>query len=117
MRKDDLVRLRHMADAARDAISFAQGKERHDLDADRMLALSLVKCIEIIGEAACHVSDECRKECSRIPWSDIVGMRHRLIHAYYDVNLEVVWRTVKDDLPPLLAELDKLVPPKSGRQT
>ena len=110
MWKDDLLRLRHMLDAARDAISFMRNRKRKDLDTDRMLTLSVVKCIEIIGEAACNVSEECRGQHPHIPWPDIIGMRHRLIHAYYDVNLEVVWSTVREDLPPLVAALQKIVP-------
>jgi uncharacterized protein with HEPN domain len=74
-----------------------------------MLALSLVKCIEIVGEAASHVTLETRNQHASIPWNDIVGMRNRLIHAYYDVDLDRVWDTITDDLPPLIAELDKLV--------
>lgn len=109
MSKHDLVRLRHMLDAAREAVSFSAGRSRSDLDSDRMLVLSLVKCLEIIGEAASRVSVVCRDRHPEIPWLDIIGMRHRLIHAYYDVNLDIVWRTVADDLPPLIAGLEELV--------
>lgn len=109
MHKDDHVRLRHMLDAARDAVSFSVGKSRSDLDMERMLVLSLVKCMEIIGEAAGRISAACRDGHPEVPWLDIIGMRHRLIHAYYDVNLDIVWRTVTDDLPPLIASLEKLV--------
>ena len=80
MRKDDIVRLRHMLDAAIEAISFAKNKTRNSLDDDRKLVLSLVKSIEIIGEAAANVTPECREEFSHIPWRDIVSMRNRLIH-------------------------------------
>ena len=109
MPRDDLVCLRHMLDAAREAVSFAAGRSRADLDTDRMLVLSLVKCLEIIGEAANTVSASYRDEHSEIPWLDIIGMRHRLIHAYYDVNLDIVWRTVIGDLPPLIASLGGIV--------
>ena len=114
MPKDDLVRLWHMLDAAREAVSFSAGKSRSDLDTERMLVLSLVKCLEIIGEAASRVSAAYQDRHPEIPWLDIIGMRHRLIHAYYDVNLDIVWRTVTDDLPPLVATLEELVQPGSG---
>jgi len=94
MRKDDRVRLQHMLDAAREALEFVQGKTRADLDSDRMLLLSLVKEIEIVGEAANQVSKAAREQLPGIPWMDIVGMRNRLIHAYFDINLEILWRTV-----------------------
>ena len=103
MRKDDVVRLRHMLDAAEEAMGFAQGRERRDLDQDRKLTLALVKEIEIIGEAAYQISDETRARLRNIPWDDIVGMRHRLVHAYFDINLDILWKTVQEDLP-LLAE-------------
>ena len=110
MRKDDAIRLRHMLDAAREALGFAQGRGRPDLDRDRMLVLSLVKDIEIIGEAGYQVSDVTREQLPAIPWQDIVGMRHRLVHAYFDINLDVLWRTVQEDLPALIAALEPLVP-------
>jgi uncharacterized protein with HEPN domain len=71
-----------------------------------MLARALVKCIEIVGEAASKVTPETKNELSTMPWADIVGMRNRLIHTYYDVDLEVVWATVEVDLPPLVAALE-----------
>ncbi len=109
MLKADLVRVRHMLDAARDAISFSASKTRHDLDTDRMLVLSLVKSIEIIGEAASRVSKESRERSPEIPWAVIVAMRNRLIHAYYDVDLDRVWDTVTSDLPPLIFSLENLL--------
>ncbi len=105
MRKDDLVRLRHMLDAAEEAIGFARGRERSDLDHDRQFVLALVKDIEIVGEAAYQTSDETRADLSDIPWDDIIGMRHRLVHAYFDIDLEIVWQTVQNDLPPLVEQL------------
>ena len=103
------MRLQHMLEAANEALSFIQGKTRPDLDNDRMLVLSLVKELEIIGEAAGKASPEVRSQNSAIPWQDISGMRNRLIHAYFDVNLDVVWKTVTRDLPSLKAELEKIL--------
>jgi uncharacterized protein with HEPN domain len=109
MRRDDVVRLRHMLDAAREAVEFVAGKGREDLHADRKLALALVKDIEIIGEAAFQTSDDTRRQLPDISWDDIIGMRHRLVHAYFDINLDILWKTVKEDLPPLVdALLDAL---------
>ncbi len=102
MRKDDLVRLRHMLDATCEAVAFIKDSRREDLDNDRKLTLALVKDIEIIGEAAYQISEETRQNLPDIPWDDIVGMRHRLVHAYFDINLDVLWKTVQEDLPPLV---------------
>jgi uncharacterized protein with HEPN domain len=110
MHKDDAIRLRHMLDAAHEAIGFAQGRTRVDLNGDRKLVLALVKDIEIIGEAAYQVSQPARDQLPGIPWEDIIGMRHRLVHAYYDINLDILWRTVQDDLPPLIVELERVAP-------
>lgn len=107
MQEGETIRLRHMLDAAREAISFAEGRERADLDSDRMLLHSLVRCIEIIGEAATRVSTEQRQQFDDIPWQDVVSMRNRLIHGYFDVDPDRVWDTVVDDLPPLIGALEK----------
>lgn len=109
MKKNDLIHLRHMLDAANDVVAFAANRERQNLDRDRMLTLSLVKCIEIIGEAASHVSKEAQAQYPQIPWMDIIGMRHRLIHAYYDINLDILWNTIVQDLQPLIAALKRIV--------
>lgn len=110
MLKDDTIRLRHMLDAAIEAEDFISDKNRSDLGNDRKLELALVKCVEIIGEAASSVSKECRDEFPQIPWIDIIGMRNRLIHAYFEINLDILWKTLTDDLPPLIFELKKIIP-------
>lgn len=110
MQRDDAIRLRHMLDAAKEARSFIENKSRNSLDSDRQLELALVKCIEIIGEAANQITDESRKDLAQIPWANIIGMRNRLIHAYFDINRDILWTTVNEDLPALIAELEKTVP-------
>ena len=109
MLRDDFIRVRHMLDAAKEAISFADNKTRDDLENNRMLALSIVKSIEIVGEAASKVTKGSREEHPEIPWTDIVAMRNRLIHAYFDIDLDRVWDTVTDDLPSLTALLEDVV--------
>lgn len=98
-------RLRHMLDAAREAIDMASGQQRANLDNDRKLCLSLAHLLEIIGEAAAGVSRESRLRHPDLPWKRIRGMRNRLIHAYFDVNLDVVWQTIQEDLPGLVVQL------------
>jgi len=102
-----------MMDAAEEAISFVRGRSRSDLDADRQLVLALVKEVEIIGEAAYQISPESRRTMAAVPWEDIVGMRHRLVHAYFDINLDILWQTVQRDLPALLACLKENLPPET----
>jgi uncharacterized protein with HEPN domain len=109
MRPDDEVRLRHMLDAARTAARFARQRTRADLDQDELARHGLVRLVEIVGEAASRVTAETQEAIPTLPWSAIVGMRNRLIHGYYDVDLEVVWATLTDDLPPLIAELEAVL--------
>jgi uncharacterized protein with HEPN domain len=115
MRKDDLIRLFHMLDAAREALSFIEGKSRIDLNTNRMLVLSLVKDIEIIGEAAVKISQETVKQLPQIPWAKIIGMRNRLIHAYFEVDLDVLWKTAIEDVPSVIEELEKVIPSEEIR--
>jgi uncharacterized protein with HEPN domain len=103
-----------MLDAARDAAAFARSRKREDLDRDRQFALALVKCVEIIGEAASQVSANGQKEVVALPWREIIDMRHRLVHAYYDINREILWRTIARDLPPLIQVLEQVVGPDLG---
>jgi uncharacterized protein with HEPN domain len=98
-----------MLDAAREAMSFIKEKNRSDLDKDRMLVLSLVKSIEIVGEAASKVTNESRDDYPEVPWLNIIGMRNRLIHVYFDIDLDRVWDTITDDLPPVIAALQKII--------
>lgn len=110
MRPDDLIRLRHIVDAAREAIGFVRDRRREDLDGDRQLVWALVKAVEIIGEAASQLSEETKAQLTDIPWKKIVGMRHRLVHAYFDINLDILWKTVREGLPPLVTELERHIP-------
>lgn len=109
MPPEDIVRLRHMLEAIEDASSFISGRARGDLDSDKMLRFALVRCVEIVGEAAGRLSNETRSLTPEIPWAAIVGMRNRLVHAYFDVDTEIVWKTVTVELPALAAELRPLL--------
>lgn len=109
MTPEDLIRVRHMVDAVREALTFTHGKSRTELDHDRMLALAIIKELEIIGEAAAKVTAEARAAYPAIPWADIIGMRNRLIHGYFDIDLDLIWNTVNDDLDPLLEQLEAIV--------
>jgi len=113
-RHDANVRLRHMRDHVREAIEMARGRRREDLDADRQLNLSLVRLLEIIGEAAGRVPQEDRDRLSNIPWRDVVDLRNRLIHGYDTVNFDILWSIVQRDLPPLLAELERTLGIQTG---
>ena len=109
MQQDDLVRLQHMRDAAQEALAFGQGKTRAALDSNRMLALSLAKDLEIIGEAASRVTETTQAAYPQLPWRNIIAMRNRLIHGYFDIDLDRVWDTLTTDLPPLVEALENIL--------
>ncbi|MDJ0661163.1 MAG: DUF86 domain-containing protein [Crocosphaera sp.] len=106
---DDLTRLKHIRDATKEALSFISNCTREDLDNDRMLSLALVRLIEIIGEAANNISQSKQAKYSKIPWRQMIGMRNRIIHAYFDVDLEIVWQVMTQDLPFLLVEVEQAI--------
>jgi uncharacterized protein with HEPN domain len=108
-RHDDSVPLHHMLDHAREAVEMMRGRERRDLDTNRMLNLAVVRLLEIIGEAANRISEAGRSGIPDLPWPQIVGLRNRVIHGYDVINLDIVWKIVHEDLPPLIKELEKHV--------
>jgi uncharacterized protein with HEPN domain len=103
---DDQTRLRHMLDAAREVVEFTQARARDDLTDDRLLVHGLVRCLEIIGEAASRVSKDGRDGVTGIPWVDVIGMRHKLVHEYFRVDLDIVWNTCTMDVPALIPRIE-----------
>ena len=106
MHVDDDTRLKHIRDAAREAIRMSEGFERSSLDENRMLELALVKLVEIVCEAAYMISQKRRNQLPMIDFQVIIGMRHRLVHGYFDINLDILWQTIQEDLPALVEQLD-----------
>ena len=108
MANKDTVRIRHMLDAANKALEFTKGKSRGDLDSDEKLALALVRLLEIFGEAATGLSEAFKEKHPDIPWRSVIGTRNRLIHGYFDVDLDIVWNIVTRDLPPIVKKFQEL---------
>jgi uncharacterized protein with HEPN domain len=106
---DDRIRMRHMLDAAQEALAFSRGRGRSDLDTDRMYRRAVVHCLQEIGEAADRVSPAGRALAPSVPWHQIVGMRHRLVHNYFDINGDLVWEVIARDLVPLVDALQPAV--------
>ena len=101
----DEVRLLHIRDAAETAAGFIAGRNREDLESDQMLRLALTKLVEIVGEAAKQLSAAGRTRYPGVAWDDAARMRDRLVHHYFDIDLDVLWATLTDDLPALRAEI------------
>jgi uncharacterized protein with HEPN domain len=107
-RPDDPTHVRHMLEAARKIQTFSNGRTKQDLEAEELLALGLVRLLEIIGEAAVRVTDNTRKDNVAVPWGQVIGMRNRLIHGYDVIDLDILWRTITDDVPALVRALEKI---------
>jgi uncharacterized protein with HEPN domain len=106
---DDKIKLQHMLDHASEAVAMVRGKEKSDLQKNRLLELATTRLVEIVGEAAAKINLENQAKYPSIPWSQIIGMRNRLIHGYDSVDLDVLWDTIDVDLPPLIAALKKIL--------
>ncbi len=112
--RNDQALLQDMMGAARSAVFAIRGSEPASLAADHLRALGLVKCLEIVGEAAGRLSGELRARHPEIPWGQIIGMRNRLVHAYFEIDYEQVWKTLSEDLPPLIEQWEKILADESG---
>jgi|HubBroStandDraft_1064217.scaffolds.fasta_scaffold551957_2 uncharacterized protein with HEPN domain len=106
MKADDRIRLTHMAEALGHAIRFVEGHSRADLDSDPMLTFALLYALQTVGEAANNVSEDTRHQLPQIPWPVIIGMRHRLVHAYADIDHEILWTTATEAAQRLLDQVD-----------
>jgi len=106
---DDKARLKHMLDEALDARKFLGKATFEELQRDRKLGHAIVRSLEIIGEAAANVTKTTQAKYPEIEWTVIIGMRNRLIHAYFDINYHIVWQTVKENLPPLIEQLQSIL--------
>ena len=112
MHDDDRVRILHMIDASESLAQFFTGRPRAELDTDRMLLFAAVRAIEVIGEAASKVTIETREAAPNIPWTAIVSMRNRLIHGYFDIDADLVWKTATEEIPELQRALEALIEQK-----
>ena len=104
--------LSDMLEYARMAIAITAGSSAEQFYADSTLQLAIAHLVQIIGEAANRTSEATRTALPSVPWSHIIGMRHRLVHDYGNINYDVLWDTATNDLPPLIAALEKFIPPE-----
>ena len=109
MRRDDSIYILHAIEAAEKAILFIEKEERTSLDKDEKLSLALIRLLEVIGEAVTSISESTKNKYPEIPWRKMVAMRNRLIHGYFDVNYDIVWDTIKNDLPDVILLLKDIV--------
>jgi uncharacterized protein with HEPN domain len=105
----DEIRLRHMREAAEHAVGFVAARTRADLDDDEMLRLALTKLVAIVGEAAKLIGADTRSRYPAVAWTEAARMRDRLVHHYFDLDLDALWATITEDLPELLAALENIL--------
>ncbi|MXY39114.1 MAG: DUF86 domain-containing protein [Rhodospirillaceae bacterium] len=110
MPRDDKSYLLDMLVAARDAMAYAENVSYGDFERNREKQRAIFNAVQEIGEAASRISPEFKSAHPSIAWPDIVGMRNRLVHAYFDIDLRLVWDTLRNDLPDLTARLEALAP-------
>ncbi|MCJ7623698.1 MAG: DUF86 domain-containing protein [Anaerolineaceae bacterium] len=108
-RRDPKIVLKQILAYSREAVEFAHNRVREDLDQDRMLNLALVRLIEIIGEAANHVPREYQSQYPEIPWIQMIGARNRLIHGYDNIDFDILWVILNEDLPDMIENLEKIL--------
>ena len=106
---DDRVSIKDMLSHASEAVELLGEASREELEHDRVIQLALTRLVEIIGEAGHRVSQATQQKNPKIPWSQIIGMRNRLVHGYDVIDFDLLWDTVANDLPPLITALKEIV--------
>ena len=104
-----VVALRQMLSYSREARALASKSSRQKLEENRLLNLALTRLLEIIGEAASRAPAQEQSRLPGVSWSQITGMRNRLIHGYDLVDFDILWQTATEDLPPLIGELERIL--------
>lgn len=107
--KDYSDSLNDIVEYARKAESFLEGVSLEDFKANEEKVLAVIRALEVIGEAARNIPKSIRKQYPEVPWDEMTAMRNKLIHDYFGVNLEVVWRTVKEDLPSMSMAVKNMI--------
>lgn len=109
MKPDDKIRLQHMLDAAQEAVTISGSLNGENIESNRVVSYAIVRLIEVVGEAATQLSKEYRNSHQQLPWAQIIGMRNRIVHAYFDIDYALVESTVKHDFPALIEQLKYLI--------
>jgi len=107
--KEDIVYLKHILDAISQIEEYVGDVEYEDFMLNRLIQDGVIRQLEILGEATKRLSNEIREKYPDVPWKDMAGMRDKLIHGYFGVDITAVWDTVKKDIPSLKNEIENIV--------
>jgi len=111
MKKDRIFidYVRDILENVEKAQSFVEGMDGDDFLRDEKTIFAVIRALEVVGEAAKKIPDDIREKYQDIPWREMAGMRDKLIHDYFGVNLKLIWKTVQEDLPPLEPKLSQVI--------
>lgn len=115
MWRDD-ANLLDILQSAREIRELIRGITQEEFDNSRLMQHAMIRLIQIIGEAARKISDDYKKQHPEIPWHEIIGMRHRLVHDYFNINLDIVWEVINERIVELIEFIEPLVPPDSSKE-
>ena len=106
--KDDLAFIEHILDSIKAIEQFSLGLTKEELSSNRLKQSAIIREIEVIGEATKNISENTKNENKEILWKAIIGTRDKMIHHYFGVDLKVVWKIIKEDIPLLKNQLLKI---------
>ncbi|MEW6236368.1 MAG: HepT-like ribonuclease domain-containing protein [Candidatus Omnitrophota bacterium] len=109
MKKSDWIRLQPIQQAADELVDITKNRSREDLNTDRFFMFTVIKLVEIMGETASKISNEITDQYPQVPWQQMIRIRNRLIHGYFDINLNIIWKTSTVNIPPVSKEIANIL--------
>lgn len=103
-----MVFIKHILENIEDIEKFSKGISEKEFEENSMIQKAVIKSLEIIGEATKNISGDIKRKYSEIPWKDIIGMRDKLIHHYFGIDLTTIWKVIKEDIPEFKKEISKI---------